>query len=329
MHPTDLLPWHSPLWDTLQPARRAQRMPHALLLSGVRGMGKLQFAQRLIWALLCEQPDADGVPCEHCKACHLLHADTHPDFLNLTPEAEGKAIKVDQIRALQGFTSLTANYGRHHVILLHPAEAMNVNAANSLLKLLEEPPPDTLLILLSHQPQALLPTIRSRCQQLDFNRPDLQVSRAWLMAQLPDASAHPDLLLNLQAQAPLAALRMASQMQQRRQAFEAWQALLDRRQDPLEVAAIWLELGCANSLEWLLSWTMDLLRYHSTQDANTLQNTDLQATLCSVSWRFRPRLLFSLLQEQQQHRQLLLRSTSVKPQSLLEDVALSWLEKIT
>ncbi len=327
MKQTELLPWHQSLWDTLQAARRAQRMPHALLLSGVSGMGKQHFAERLVHALLCEAPSADGVACGHCKPCHLLHADTHPDFLQVTPEAAGKAIKVDQIRALLAFTSLTANYGHHHLIFLHPAENMNLSAANSLLKLLEEPPSDTLLILLSHQPQRLLPTIRSRCQQFDFNRLDAASSRAWLQARLDGQAVDIDLLLRLQAGAPLAALQMAALMPQREQAFKTWQALLDKRQDPLEVAASWLETGHLLSLEWLLSWTMDLLRVRSTGAAQQVQNQDVQTALLTLSQRFQSRQLFTLLDEQLRQRQLVLQGSSVKPQSLLEDLALSWLEK--
>lgn len=326
-----LLPWHQALWNKLQTARREQRMPHALLLSGVSGMGKLQFARRLIHALLCEQPSAEGAVCAQCKPCHLLQADTHPDFLQVMPEAQGKTIKVDQIRALLAFTSLTANYGAHHVILLHPAENMNLNAANSLLKLLEEPPSDTLLILLSHQPQRLLPTIRSRCQQVDFNRPDPHLSRAWLVEQLAEQMAgrefNIDLLLSLQARAPLAALQMAQQMPQRQQAFKAWQTLLDKRQEPLSVAEEWLTLGHVQVLEWLISWTMDLIRAQQSADAEMLQNQDMQAALLALSQRFQTRQLFALLEEQMQLRQLFLQGSSVKPQSLLEDLSLSWLEK--
>ncbi len=329
MHLPELLPWHQVLWEQLQTARREQRMPHALLLSGVKGMGKQRFAQRLSWSLLCEQPDnSTGTPCGQCKPCHLLHADTHPDFLPIVPEAEGKMIKIAPIRALQNFSSLTANYGRYHLILLHPAEAMNPNAANSLLKLLEEPPSDTLLILISHHPQKLLPTIRSRCQQLDFNRPDPDLSRTWLEQQFNESSLNVDLLLNLQARAPLAALAMAEQMPKRQQVFNSWQALLDKRQEPLATAAQWLEFEPLSILEWLISWTMDLIRCRSLDNADGVQNHDLQNALLVLSHRFQPRFLFDVLNEQLQLRQLLLQDTSVKPQSLMEDLALSWLEKI-
>ncbi|MBU1558256.1 MAG: DNA polymerase III subunit delta', partial [Gammaproteobacteria bacterium] len=95
-----LLPWHQPLWERLQQRRQASNLPHALLLAGDAGLGKQIFAKQFAHVLLCSQPLVGGTPCQQCHACHLMAAETHPDFHLVQPEAEGKAIKIDQVRAL-------------------------------------------------------------------------------------------------------------------------------------------------------------------------------------------------------------------------------------
>ena len=158
--------WHATAWQQLQTSHRQQRLPHALLLSGEAGIGKAEFAARLAASLLCEQPHVDGQACGTCHACQRLGAQTHPDRFRLEPEEPGKAIKVDAVRQLIRNLSLTGHYGGYRVVTVEPAELMNTNAANAFLKTLEEPPANTLLILITASPARLPATIRSRCQPL-------------------------------------------------------------------------------------------------------------------------------------------------------------------
>ena len=140
---TDVLPWQVDLWRQL--AGRAQHA-HAYLLHGPAGIGKRLLAEQLMALLLCQRP-VEARACGECKACQLLAAQTHPDHYVLEPEEVDKAIRVDQVRDLVGFVTQTAQLGGRKVILLEPAEAMNLNAANALLKSLEEPSGDTVLLL--------------------------------------------------------------------------------------------------------------------------------------------------------------------------------------
>ena len=172
--------WLEDSWQQLNQARLQGRLPHALLIKGQDGVGKQALALQTAAALLCEQPDTDGNACGRCSACGWLQAGTHPDLFQLEPEEAGKAIKVDQIRELGGKLAMTSHGGHHKVAIIRPAEAMNVNAANSLLKTLEEPAADTLILLLSAAPGRLPATVRSRCQQLAVATPATPLAQQWL-----------------------------------------------------------------------------------------------------------------------------------------------------
>jgi len=155
----------------LKAARLAGRLAHAYLFLGPGGVGKASTARALAAALNCTQPGADGDACGTCPSCRRMQAGTHPDFLLITPE-EGKAqIKIEVIRELRRLTEYPPLGGGWRVVLIKPAEALtaqNDAAANALLKTLEEPPPQHLLVLTARGEADLLPTIVSRCHKLAF-----------------------------------------------------------------------------------------------------------------------------------------------------------------
>src|SRR3569623_1075285 len=131
-----LLPWQEETWARLLAARRAGRLPHALLLTGPQGKGKQRFAENRLTGMLCEAPGVDGCACGVCRGCQLRAAGNHPDYRQLTPPEEGKVIGVDQVRELIQYVALTPQYGRYKIALIHPADKLNIYAANSLLKTL-------------------------------------------------------------------------------------------------------------------------------------------------------------------------------------------------
>jgi DNA polymerase III subunit delta' len=199
-----IFPWHKGLWNQLR--ERQARQPHALLIHGPAGIGKLALAEHYAQSLLCEAADPLRPPCGECDGCRWFIAGSHPDFRRVEPEslarqpeeveepedpapAAGKRakpsseIKVDQVRALDGFLNLKSHRGARRVALVHPAEDMNPNAANALLKGLEEPPPGAFFLLVSHRPARLLATIRSRCVAVPVPTPDPAASAAWLAQQ--------------------------------------------------------------------------------------------------------------------------------------------------
>ena len=162
-----------------------ETMPPALLLAGQKGLGKVDLARAIAGAALCESRERGVHACGECSACVWFRAGNHPDFRLLEPEPEADAeesrgeveeqserkekkastqITIQQIRDLAQFVNLTSHRDGYRVVLLHPAETMNANAANALLKTLEEPPARTLFVLVTHHPGRLLPTLLSRCR---------------------------------------------------------------------------------------------------------------------------------------------------------------------
>ena len=212
------------------------------------------FANRLAALLLCA---SDSAPCGECASCRLCAAGSHPDRLDVGIEADRREIVIDQIRALIHLVGLTARFGRWKVVIVHPAEAMNRHAANTLLKTLEEPPGSVAFILVSSSHAQLLPTIRSRCQRIDFPAPDTGTALEWLRGRVPEPGA----ALALAHGAPIRAVEMADGDQL------AVRSGLDRDLDeilgggdPMTVAARWKEAGRDAVTRWLLDILAERLR---------------------------------------------------------------------
>lgn len=261
-------PWQAEIWNQLIAAR--QSLPHALLLQGRKGVGKLDFARALAQGLLCETPQPSGAGCGRCLACGWLAQGNHPDFRSVEPEAladngeEGESkskkpsrqILIEQVRELAGLVNLSTHRNGMRVILIHPAEAMNVNAANALLKTLEEPPPHTLIILVSHHAQSLLPTVRSRCRKVDFPVPPLEQSMNWLREQ---GVADPAPLLAQAGNAPLAALSLAADESQEVRRGFLTQLARPQALDPIGLAEKSEKMELARMVRWLQQWMYDLV----------------------------------------------------------------------
>ncbi|MDX9884577.1 DNA polymerase III subunit delta' [Thauera sp.] len=217
--------WLQPTWQRL--IELGERLPHALLFVGPAGLGKRELAEALAARLLCDAPRPDGHACDHCEPCQWRLTGNHPDLIRVVPaadaaaaatEAESEAparettakaasaqIVIEQIRDLQASLNITGHHGSRRVVVLDPAEAMNMFTANALLKLLEEPPTGCVFLLVSSAPRRLLPTIRSRCQQWHFARPSEAELAHWKAHADRDTQA----LLALGGGMPLAAERLA------------------------------------------------------------------------------------------------------------------------
>jgi DNA polymerase-3 subunit delta' len=289
-----MLSWLQQSWDRLNQARLQGRLPHALLISGQDGCGKRLLARQLAGALLCRHPSPAGEACGACTACAWLQAETHPDLLWLEPGEPGKAIKVDQVRALCGELAMTSHAGGYKVAILMPADAMNVNAANSLLKTLEEPTDNTLLILISAAPGRLAATLRSRCQKVSLPTPDPDAAVRWLCSQGIEEPVAAE-CLGWAGGAPLTALELAGSDSRERRAAHL-QALLQvfrRQADPLSVAADWLGDRERQNLEWWRDWLEEIVRWQ--QGGRTPADPDVARKLQVIVKSVDCRQLFDFL----------------------------------
>jgi len=258
------LPWQEALLSKLW---AETRLPHALLLNGQTGIGKRLFAKRLAQALLCQNRLDNQEFCGVCTQCTWFDAGSHPDFYCLEPENvqdekdeanQSRMILIEQVRELCDKLALCSHQGKLRIALIHPAEAMTVSAANALLKILEEPPQDTLLILISHRPNQLLPTVVSRCRQLAMQIPDRPTAVCWLREQ---GVAQPELALAQAGYAPLLALQS-----ERQEAYESRRTLLlklavGEEINQLELAELCQKRSIEEALRWLEYWVYDLLLY--------------------------------------------------------------------
>jgi DNA polymerase III subunit delta' len=252
---SNIYPWQDELNRRLE--GMVERLPHAILIHGPKGVGKLAMAEHFAQRLLCESSEPGAAPCGRCEGCRWVRAGSHPDLRRLEPEAlarrledaeadyevggaPGKAgkhsteIKVEQIRDLDGFLNIGSHRAHRRIALIHPAEDMNANAANALLKSLEEPPAGAFFLLVSHRPARLLATIRSRCVALPIGIPDPALAVPWLEAQgvkearkwLAYASGAPLAALGLAQEASPAAARLRAALDARD--LETLRAVNDR-----------------------------------------------------------------------------------------------------
>ncbi len=197
-------PWQNKQWEALRRMKRAKRLPQALMIAGPKGIGKRALVQAWAASLLCIKPLANEEACGECIACRLLKSHSHPDFLQLKPPAAEKMIPIDEVRNLIDYLNLSRNLSAYRIALIYSAENMTINAANSLLKTLEEPVEHALLILVTTSASRLPATVRSRCQILTFPEPESEMACRWIGTQLGTVNA--GVVLSLASGAPLHAL---------------------------------------------------------------------------------------------------------------------------
>lgn len=203
-------PWQLSVWSRVSGAIREQRLAHALLIAGPDGAGKRHFAACIAAALWCRQVMPDGTGCGRCPDCLQVASGAHSGYFTVRVEDGKRDISIEQVRELSERLSITQHDGRAKVAIIEPADALNVNGVNALLKTIEEPTPGSHLLLVSSRPQALAATLRSRCQRLRIAVPARTVARDWLQARSDGAidDARVDLALDHAHGAPLRAAEL-------------------------------------------------------------------------------------------------------------------------
>ncbi|CAH9018433.1 DNA polymerase III subunit delta' [Candidatus Nitrosacidococcus sp. I8] len=324
----ELYPWHQSHWQNLMAAKYAKRVPHAILLSGPRGMGKHIFADHLVNNLLCDLPGEDRLACGVCFGCVLFKANTHPDHLRISLPEEKKIISIEQTREIYQHLMLKAKKSVFKTVTILAADKMTISAANSLLKILEEPPKNTVITLISTSLFSLPITIRSRCQKFRFFTSKIETEK-WLVQQLPSINSKQDInlmhLLNLVGGAPLRALSYLEQdllSQRIKLAHNLFSLKVNI--NPLKIVEDYILQIWEEALYWMILFMMDMIRIKRNVSTELLINIDIEDSLRKFSRKVELKSLFSLLEKIEYSLWLLTNRTQINAQLLLEKLLIDW-----
>lgn len=257
------LPWQREVWATVAGSIREQRLGHALLLAGPDGAGKRHFAGCVTAALWCRQLAGDGTACGQCADCLQVASGAHSGYFPVQVEEGKRDISIDQVRLLSEKLTMTQYDGRAKVAIIEPADALNVNGVNALLKTIEEPTPGSHLMLISARPQALAATLRSRCQRIRLPAPSRDVALDWLRktagGKYDDATL--GAALDHAFGAPLKAVELleGAGLAQRSDWSRGLLDLASGRAEPAVLAAAINEADPVGWLQWLYGWNNRLL----------------------------------------------------------------------
>jgi DNA polymerase-3 subunit delta' len=316
-------PWLRQAREQLAAARRDGKLAHGILLHGTSGAGQSALALWTANLVLCQE--SGTAPCGRCRSCVLFLAGNHPDFYSVELEAKASYIKVDQIRELCGKLTLRSYSGGGKAGVIDPADKMNPQANNALLKTLEEPPEETFLILAASRLDRLPRTVVSRCQRVRIATPPGEEAVAWLNGELARQD-WPD-LLKLAAGAPFRALDLAGE--------GAGELTGEMRTvlaqggsggalDPLELAAQWSKDRPAARLAWLEGWLESQIRERASGSDVVNNNHDFRLPSAGVGVNIKS--AFALLDKVRDARQLL--ESSLNTQLLLEDLLVQFVDAL-
>lgn len=289
----EIYPWMKQDFERLCSLADAGRLPHGLLFAGPAEIGKHDLAMALAMRLLCQsqgaadllgEDDSQGkaAACGVCPSCHLFNAGTHPDLMLVTLE-ESRQIRVAQIRDLAEWSLQTAGQSERKVAIIDPADTMNEQASNALLKCLEEPAPDTFMVLITNQQKQLLPTIRSRCQQRVFPLPDQDQAAKWLQAE-PSAGEDVSKLLIVADGCPLKARGLDKEyLELRGKLAKTLADVIGGKSAALELVNQLATEDPGKVIELLWQLTADSVKYGFSSDEKTIKNKDISSQVKAFS----------------------------------------------
>ncbi len=325
--PQTLYPWQHTLWEQLIGQLTQQALPNAMLIAGEEGIGKADFAAALVGRLLCDNPHAKSLraACGQCKSCLLHVAGNHPDVIHLEPAEAGSSIKIDQVRAVSSWLMQTAQLSEYKVVLLQLAENLNLNAANALLKNLEEPTSNTIFILVSNQPGRVIATIKSRCRHLVMPTPIFEDANNWLVNKIKD-NEKAKLLLHIAGGAPLLAQKLASEnvFNHRSQVMEGMINLHNNHATYIDVAKNLHSLDIVITLNWIRLWISDLIKTAMLDGKTGVRNIDMLNHLQEISANLSLRKLYLLDDRVFELIGLVLSGYNPNKMLLLEEIFLRW-----
>lgn len=313
----DIYPWLSGHWSFFIQRFESEKLAHALMLEGPMGVGKTTLASAMVAKLLCREKTARA--CGQCRSCILLAAAAHPDYFDLQPEEGSEVIKVDQVRTMISKLDLTTSISERKVAYIHPAECMNAAAANALLKSLEEPAGDTVLILVSDNPGRLPVTIRSRCQAISVKQPANRDVLGWLEQNSSQTSEQAEAALLAAGGSPLRALQylQSPDLDAYKSVRSALAMLLERPGAVSMVNSQLIELEPTDLWRWLSICTGEVIKSSMA---------GLAASWLPANVKLADKPLFELQRKADINRQLA--ATPVRGDLLLQDWLIRWAEQV-
>lgn len=322
-----ILPWQHSVWEDLVKRQQTAGLPHALMFTGISGIGKHQLSLHTAEWLLCQRTATEALaqPCGTCHSCQLWRAGTHPDFMICQPEDSSRQIRIDSIRKVNEFLAQTPQISHCQVVILKPVEVMNTNAANALLKTLEEPAGESFLLLEAERFGSVLPTIRSRCQRLQLHAPVDAEASNWLQQQgVSQADAQSALRYN--SGAPLAAKSWLEHDGGKQQ--EMWVSHFKQwtlGSAPLEqVVSVWNKLEIGDVIHWFNTALADALKAQLGVTAEALVYQQLLPELLSSAMLDSAKLITLQRKVQEVQGNLMSGVSHYNKQLLLESLLLDW-----
>lgn len=344
----NLYPWTEAAFEAF--FSNNERRAHAYMLAGHSGLGKTVFAQQMAKSLLCKEDAIHA--CGSCQSCKLFECGSHPDLHVLQSEKrmvevddtfaiyaprylddENKRkkrkkpsaiIAIDQIRAVIPDINTRPHLSACRIIIINSAEELNINAANSLLKSLEEPPSDSYFILISHDPARLLATLRSRCSRINFRLPDKQQATDWLKSQITE-QVDIEQLLDHASGIPIRALAIANGTanSDENQVDRCMHQLAQRQQDPASAAAELIKKSEPASIsESIQLWLGRLIRLKVLSQNSEFTVNVSDKPLIDIGNRLNFRQLYAFLDKVSKSKQLA--GGPLDAQLALEDDLIRW-----
>ncbi|MBF0751968.1 MULTISPECIES: DNA polymerase III subunit delta' [unclassified Pasteurella] len=314
---TALYPWLVPTYTKIVQTFSEGLGHHAMLIKSDSGLGVEHLFETLSHYIMCLAPQ-NTEPCGQCHACHLMKAQSHPDYHELRP-IEGKDIGVDQVREINEIVAQHAQQNGNKVVYIKEAERLTEAAANALLKTLEEPRPNTYFLLQADSSASLLATIYSRCQVWNLPAPSEQVAHDWLKTQCEAEIQEISTALSMSLGRPLFALEVLQQglIEQRKDLLRQFWRFY-RRRSPLELLPLFDKEHYVRQLDWILAFLADSLK-HKLDINSHRQVTDLVRGVQQFSDEQTPLSLLQAIQIMQKVRSDLLSINGVNVELMLLD----------
>ncbi|MFK5984102.1 MAG: DNA polymerase III subunit delta' C-terminal domain-containing protein [Pseudomonadota bacterium] len=341
-----LYPWFQEQWNIVAKLPK-NHFPHALIITGQSGIGKQGFSLLLIQSLLCEKLNQsietnttdisavqNNLPCGICSSCAQVKAGSHGDFLTLEIIPGKKSIGVDQIREMIHWMNLTHKSGHKKVLFIPAADKMTLQASNALLKTLEEPPADVVIILLVDHIKSLIATMRSRCQIITLAKPDQQLISQWLHESVSDwevksesiaySPENHELLLSLAFHTPLKVKKLLTSdiLSQRKLILEQLFSIVEQQNAPVLASGKLSKIAIEEVVYWLQAIIFDLIYMHFKVENKKLINLDYRQQLISISLNLNTLLLFELLKDLNQY--YFFQGNSLNLPLLLDSYLIKW-----